>query len=217
MADDDKRGDAGDNALIAERRAKLAELRKAGVAYPNDFRRDALAADLHATYGARSDESLGSQPVRVRVAGRMMFKRVMGKASFAKLQDGSGQIQVYLQAQALGPAYDAFKDWDVGDILGVEGTLMRTRAGELSVRAETARLLVKGLRPLPDKWHGLADTETRYRQRYVDLIVNEAARETFQRRSQIVRWLRDFLDAQGFLEVETPMMQPIPGGALARP
>ncbi|MGQ0429604.1 MAG: lysine--tRNA ligase [Gammaproteobacteria bacterium] len=217
MANDETHAAADDNALIAERRGKLARLRQAGIAFPNDFRRDALAADLHATYAGRGDESLAAQPVRVRVAGRMLFKRVMGKASFAKLQDVSGQIQAYLQAQALGEAYAAFRSWDVGDILGVEGTLMRTRAGELSVRAESARLLVKALRPLPDKWHGLADTEIRYRQRYVDLIVNEAARETFRRRSRIVRWLRDFLDAQEFLEVETPMMQPIPGGAVARP
>jgi lysyl-tRNA synthetase class 2 len=208
---------ADENALIAERRAKLARLREAGVAFPNDFRRDALAADLHATYAERSDEWLAAHPVRVRVAGRMMAKRVMGKASFAKLQDGSGQLQVYLQAAALGEAYEAFKGWDVGDIVAAEGPLMRTRAGELSVRAESARLLVKSLRPLPDKWHGLADTETRYRRRYVDLIVNEAARETFRARTRVVRFLRDFLDAQGFLEVETPMMQPIPGGAVARP
>jgi lysyl-tRNA synthetase class 2 len=206
-----------ENALIAERRAKLARLREAGVAFPNDFRRDALAADLHATFTERSDEWLQAHPVRVRVAGRMMFKRVMGKASFAKLQDASGQIQAYLQAEALGAGYEAFKGWDVGDIIGVEGQLMRTRAGELSVRAGSARLLVKALRPLPDKWHGLADTETRYRRRYVDLIVNEAARATFRTRTRVVRFLRDFLDAQGFLEVETPMMQPIPGGAVARP
>ncbi|MBM4218702.1 MAG: lysine--tRNA ligase [Gammaproteobacteria bacterium] len=208
---------ADENALIAERRAKLARLREAGVAFPNDFRRDALAADLHATYAERSDEWLAAQPVRVRVAGRMMFKRVMGKASFAKLQDGSGQLQVYLQAGALGTAYEAFKSWDVGDIVAAEGALMRTRAGELSVRAEAVRLLVKSLRPLPDKWHGLVDTETRYRRRYVDLIVNQPARETFRTRTRVVRFLRDFLDAQGFLEVETPMMQPIPGGAVARP
>ncbi len=213
--DDSPTGD--ENALIAERRAKLARLREAGIAFPNDFRRDALAADLHATYPDRSDDWLAAHPVRVRVAGRMMFKRVMGKASFAKLQDGSGQIQVYLQSEALGAAYESFKGWDVGDIVAAEGLLMRTRAGELSVRTESVRLLVKSLRPLPDKWHGLADTELRYRRRYVDLIVNEAARETFRTRSRIVRYLRDFLDAQGFLEVETPMMQPIPGGAIARP
>ncbi len=206
-----------ENALIAERRAKLARLRESGGAFPNDFRRDALARDLHSTYGDRSEEWLSSNPVRVHVAGRMMFKRVMGKASFSKLQDGSGQIQLYLQAQALGAAYEDFKGWDIGDILGAQGVLMRTRAGELSVRVESARLLVKSLRPLPDKWHGLADTETRYRQRYVDLIVNETARGTFRTRTFVVRFLRNFLDALDFLEVETPMMQPIPGGALARP
>ena len=206
-----------DNALIAERRAKLAQLRESGIAFPNDFRRDALARDLQATYDGRSEDWLAANPVRVRVAGRMMFKRVMGKASFAKLQDASGQIQVYLQTGALGPYYEQFKGWDAGDIVGAEGRLMRTRAGELSVRAESVRLLVKSLRPLPDKWHGLVDTETRYRQRYVDLIVNQAARETFRTRTRVVRFLRDFLDALDFLEVETPMMQPIPGGAIARP
>ena len=206
-----------ENALIAERRAKLARLRESGGAFPNDFRRDALAHDLHATYGDRSDEWLVANPVRVRVAGRMMFKRIMGKASFAKLQDGGGQIQLYLQSEALGASYEEFKGWDVGDIVGAQGMLMRTRAGELSVRVESVRLLVKSLRPLPDKWHGLADTETRYRQRYVDLIVNETARATFRTRTHIVRFLRAFLDALDFLEVETPMMQPIPGGAVARP
>jgi lysyl-tRNA synthetase class 2 len=206
-----------ENALIAERRAKLARLRDGGIAYPNDFRRDALAGDLHATWGERSDEWLSANPVRVRVAGRMMFKRVMGKASFAKLQDTSGQVQAYLQSDTLGATYEEFKGWDVGDIVAVCGVLMRTRAGELSVRADSVRLLVKALRPLPDKWHGLADTETRYRRRYVDLIVSEASREVFRTRTRVIRYLRDFLDALGFLEVETPMMQPIPGGAVARP
>ena len=214
---EEKYVEADENALIAERRAKLARRREAGGAFPNDFRRDALAHDLHATYGDRGDELLAANPVRVRVAGRMMFKRVMGKASFAKLQDGSGQIQLYLQSQALGAAYDEFKGWDVGDILGAQGVLMRTKAGELSVRVQSVRLLVKSLRPLPDKWHGLADTETRYRQRYVDLIVNETARGTFRTRTHVVRFLRNFLDALDFLEVETPMLQPIPGGAVARP
>jgi lysyl-tRNA synthetase class 2 len=217
MSKDDERPPTDENALIAERRAKLARLREDGIAYPNDFRRDALAADLHATWGGRSDEWLGANPVRVRVAGRMMFKRVMGKASFAKLQDSSGQIQAYLQSEALGSAYEEFKGWDVGDIVAIIGVLMRTRAGELSVRAESLRLLVKALRPLPDKWHGLADTETRYRQRYVDLIVSESSREVFRTRTRVIRYLRDFLDVLGFLEVETPMMQPIPGGAVARP
>ncbi len=209
--------DSDENQLIAERRAKLAELRAQGNAFPNDFRRDALAGDLHATFDGHSNESLEAQAVRVHVAGRMMFKRVMGKASFAKLQDSSGQIQVYLQAGALGDGYEAFKGWDVGDIVAAEGTLMRTRAGELSVKAESLRLLTKSLRPLPDKWHGLSDTETRYRQRYVDLVVSEDSRRTFRTRTEIVRYLRAFLDSLGFMEVETPMMQPIPGGAAARP
>ncbi|GAC1454271.1 MAG: lysine--tRNA ligase [Steroidobacteraceae bacterium] len=210
-------GGGDENRLIAERRAKLTELRARGVAFPNDFRRDALAAQLHNAFGARPAEWFESNPTRVKVGGRMMFKRVMGKASFAKLADRTGQIQLFLQEEALGAAYDAFKGWDVGDILGASGVLFRTRTGELSVRVEALRLLVKSLRPLPDKWHGLADTETRYRRRYVDLIVSEPSRNVFRARARIVRYLRDFLDALDFLEVETPMMQPIPGGAAARP
>ncbi len=217
MSDDKPAAERDENQLMTERRAKLARLRGQGVAFPNDFRRDALAADLHATFSGHGSESLEAHPTRVRVAGRMMFKRVMGKASFAKLQDASGQLQVYLQSNVLGEAYEEFKGWDVGDIVGVVGTLMRTRAGELSVRAEELRLLTKSLRPLPDKWHGLTDTETRYRQRYVDLIVSEPSRRVFTTRTEAVRYLRAFLDAQGFMEVETPMMQPIPGGAVARP
>ena len=208
----------GENHLIAERRAKLAALRTQGLpAYPNDFRRDALAADLLATYAERDSRWLDANPVHVRVGGRMMFKRVMGKASFAKLADRSGAIQLFLQEDALGAAYAVFKDYDVGDILGAAGPLFRTRTGELSVRVTGLQLLVKSLRPLPDKWHGLADTETRYRQRYVDLVMNDASRAVFRTRTQIVRYLRDALDALDFLEVETPMMHPIPGGAAARP
>jgi lysyl-tRNA synthetase class 2 len=211
---------ADENKLIAERRAKLAGLRRgapAGGAFPNDFRRDALAGELQAAYGERSGEWLEANPTRVAVGGRLMFKRVMGKASFAKVADRTGQIQLYLQQETLGPVYEAFKSWDVGDILGASGLLFRTRTGELSVRADTLRLLVKSLRPLPDKWHGLADTETRYRRRYVDLVMSDASREVFRTRARVVRYLRDFLDALDFLEVETPMMQPIPGGAAARP
>jgi lysyl-tRNA synthetase class 2 len=216
--DNDGGGNGADeNKLIAERRAKLAELRRRGVAFPNDFRRDALAGELHASYGERSGEWLDANPTRVNVGGRLLFKRLMGKASFAKIADRTGQIQLYLQEEALGAAYEAFKGWDVGDIVAAGGVLFRTRTGELSVRVERLRLLTKSLRPLPDKWHGLADTETRYRQRYVDLIVSERSREVFRIRSRIVRYLRDFLDALDFLEVETPMMQPIPGGAVARP
>jgi lysyl-tRNA synthetase, class II len=207
-----------ENKLIAERRAKLAEARAAGQAFPNDFRRDALAGELHAAYGEREDGWFETNPTRVHVGGRMLFKRIMGKASFAKLADRTGQIQIFLQKEALGDAmYDAFKSWDVGDIIGAEGVLFRTKTGELSVKAERVRLLVKSLRPLPDKWHGLADTETRYRQRYVDLIVNESSRSVFRARTKVITYLRDFLDALDFLEVETPMMQPIPGGAAAKP
>jgi lysyl-tRNA synthetase class 2 len=207
-----------ENRLVAERRAKLAALRASGApAFPNDFRRDALAGDLQAGYGAAAAESLDARQVRVRIAGRMMLRRIMGKASFAKVQDGSGEIQLFLQRDLLGDTYEAFKGWDIGDILGAEGVLFRTRTGELSVRVESLRLLVKSLRPLPDKWHGLADTEARYRQRYVDLIMNESSRAVFARRTRLVRFLRDMLDALGFMEVETPMMQPIPGGAAARP
>jgi len=210
--------DGGDeHKLIAERRAKLAELRRHGSPFPNDFRRDALAGQLHDAFGERSGEWLEANPTRVKVGGRLMFKRLMGKASFAKIADRTGQIQLYLQQETLGEAYDAFKGFDVGDTLAAGGVLFRTKTGELSVRVEALRLLVKSLRPLPDKWHGLADTETRYRRRYLDLIVNEASRNVFRTRARIVRYLRDFLDALDFLEVETPMMQPIPGGATARP
>jgi lysyl-tRNA synthetase, class II len=206
-----------ENRLIAERRAKLTALRERGQAYPNEFRRDALAAELLSAYAESDAAWLEANPVQVRVGGRMMFKRVMGKASFAKLADRSGSIQLFLQESALGEAYEAFKDFDVGDILGARGPLFRTKTGELSVRVSGLKLLAKSLRPLPDKWHGLSDTETRYRMRYVDLLMNEASRAVFRTRSAIIRYLRDALDALDFLEVETPMMQPIPGGAAARP
>jgi lysyl-tRNA synthetase class 2 len=210
---------ADENKLIAERRGKLAALRgRGGPAFPNDFRRTALADQLHGAYGERDREWLEANPTRVSVGGRMMLKRSQGKVSFANIADRTGQIQLFLQKDALGEeAYADFKTWDVGDIVGATGLIFRTNAGELSVRVESLRLLVKSLRPLPDKWHGLADVETRYRRRYVDLIVNEASRNVFRTRAKIVRYLRDFLDALDFLEVETPMMQPIPGGAVARP
>jgi lysyl-tRNA synthetase class 2 len=206
-----------ENKLIAERRAKLAALRAHGNPFPNDFRRDALAADLLAGYGGKAPEWFDANPVRVHVAGRMIAKRVMGKASFAHLADRSGRIQLFLQRDALGETYEQFKTWDVGDHLGAEGALFVTKTGELSVRVDRLRLLAKSLRPLPDKWHGMADVDLRYRQRYVDLIVNDDSRTVFKTRTTIVRYLRDFLDAMDFLEVETPMMQPIPGGAAARP
>ena len=209
--------DTDENHLIAERRAKLAKLRERGNAFPNDFRRSALAGHLLTAYGGKSAELLDAEAIRVSVAGRMRVKRVMGKASFAKLEDSSGAIQLFLQQQSLGAVYDEFKTWDVGDVIGAEGTLFRTKTGELSVRVERLVLLTKSLRPLPDKWHGIADTELRYRRRYVDLIMNEESRRVFETRSTIVRYLRAFLDARGFLEVETPMLHPIPGGAAARP
>jgi len=207
-----------ENKLIAERRRKLDQLRESGNAFPNDFRREAIAGALHAAYDGHSAETLAGESVRVAVAGRMMAKRVMGKSSFVKLQDRSGQIQVFVQRDAVGEErYSEFKKWDVGDIVGATGTLMRTKTGELSVAAESLRLLVKSLRPLPEKWHGIADQELRLRQRYLDLIVSEQTREVFARRSELIRFIRRYLDSLDFVEVETPMMHPIPGGAAARP
>jgi len=204
-----------DNKLVEERREKLKALRAKGNAYPNDFRRKDFSRDLVSRFGARSKEDLEKEKPPAVVAGRMMLKRVMGKASFATLQDGSGQIQAYITQDV--PGYDEFKHWDLGDLLGVEGHLFRTMKGELTVHAAKIRLLAKALRPLAEKFHGLSDQEMRYRQRYVDLIVNPSAREVFQKRSQIVQALRELLQAEGYIEVETPMMQPIPGGAVARP
>ena len=209
--------DNDENHLIAERRAKLAKLRERGVPFPNDFRRDALAGDLLTAYGERTPEALDAQAVQVAVAGRLRVKRVMGKASFVKIEDSSGPLQLFLQRETLGEVYDQFKTWDVGDIVGAAGVLFKTKTGELSVKVDRLVLLTKSLRPLPDKWHGIADTELRYRRRYVDLIMNEDSRRVFETRSRIVRYLRAFLDARGFLEVETPMLHPIPGGAAARP
>ena len=209
---------AEENKLIAERRGKLAALRARGPAFPNDYRRTALAGDLQSAYEEQTGEWLDANPTRVSVGGRMRSKRTMGKVSFANIADRTGQIQLFLQKDAVGAqAYEDFKSWDVGDIVGASGVLFRTKTGELSVRVDGLRLLVKSLRPLPDKWHGLADVETRYRQRYVDLIVNETSRNVFRTRARVIRYLRDFLDSLDFIEVETPMMQPIPGGAVARP
>ncbi|CBA15851.1 lysine--tRNA ligase [Xanthomonas albilineans] len=209
-----------ENSLIAERRAKLAALRAQGVAYPNDFRRSDFAGDVQAEFADLerwTADALEAQGRSLRLAGRLLAKRVMGKASFVQLQDESGRIQLYLQANALGAAYDAFKGWDIGDIIAVEGGLTRTKTGELSIKATALRLLTKALRPLPDKWHGLSDVEQRYRQRYVDLIVSPEARAVFVKRSKIIRAMRAWLDARRFLEVETPMMHYIPGGATAKP
>jgi lysyl-tRNA synthetase class 2 len=216
MTDETNRPD--ENKLIAERRAKLGALREQGNAFPNDFRRNAIAEELHQTFAAHDKETLEEEQVGVSVAGRMMAKRVMGKASFIKLQDRSGQIQVRLERDRLPEGvYQAFKKWDVGDIVGAQGVLFRTNTGELTVMAGEVSLLTKSLRPLPEKWAGLSDQETRYRQRYVDLIINEKSRETFRKRSEIITYMRGFLESLDFLEVETPMMQVTPGGAIARP
>ncbi len=206
------------NQIIEERRGKLRALREAGNAFPNDFDRTHLADDLHETYGQKSHDDLETSQVEVAVAGRMMLKRVMGKASFATIQDMSGRIQLYITRDALGEqAYDAFKHWDLGDILGAQGTLFRTKTGELSIKVSALRLLSKALRPLPEKFHGLTDQEQRYRQRYLDLITNPDAQRVFKARSRMIQAIREFFVARGYLEVETPMMQPIPGGAAARP
>ena len=217
-----------DNQLIAERREKLRALREAqgnggSVAFPNNFKPGHKAAQLHLEHSAATNESLEATPVNVSVAGRMMLKRVMGKASFATIQDGSlgevgGRIQLYVTRDAVGEElYAAFKHWDLGDIVGAEGLLMKTKTGELSVKVTSLRLLTKSLRPLPDKFHGMADQEQKYRQRYVDLITDEQARKRFVARSKAVSGLREFMVSHGFLEVETPMLHPIPGGANAKP
>lgn len=207
-----------ESALIAERRRKLHERRAIGNAFPNDFRRNALAEELHCTYGSHDGGKLRDDDVHVRVAGRLMVKRVMGKNSFVKLQDRTGQIQLRLERDRLpNGVYQDFRKWDVGDIVGATGSLFKTQTGELTVMADSVRLLTKSLRPLPEKFHGLADQETRYRQRYVDLIVNEGSREVFRIRARIVAYIRAFMESQDFLEVETPMMQTIPGGAIAKP
>ncbi len=207
-----------ENHIIAERRAKLAEWRQTGQAYPNDFARENTAGKISENYEARTLDELAAAPVEVRVAGRIMLKRVMGKASFITIQDLSGRIQGYVSRDQVGEeSYAAFKRWDLGDIVGAVGTLFRTRSGELTVQCTEIRLLAKSLRPLPEKFHGLTDQEQKYRLRYVDLITNEQSRFTFVVRSRIVQSIRNFMVKHGFLEVETPMMHPIPGGATARP
>jgi lysyl-tRNA synthetase class 2 len=218
MEKDDNAPKQDENQIVAERRAKLKALREAGNAFPNDFRRDRLAGELHAGYGDKSNEELEPAHIQVAVAGRMMLKRVMGKASFATIQDMSGRIQLYITRDEVGESvYEQFKHWDLGDIIGAQGTLFRTRAGELSVKVRNLRLLSKSLYPLPEKFHGLADQEQRYRQRYLDLITNPESQRVFKMRSRIIQTMREFFVSRGYLEVETPMMQAIPGGAAARP
>lgn len=207
-----------ENRLIAERREKLAQWRQSGAAFPNDFTRENTAGKLDELYGDKEAEALEAMPVAVKVAGRVMLKRVMGKASFITIQDLSGRVQLYVQRDSVGEAvYADFKHWDIGDIVGCVGTLFKTRTGELTVKADEIRLLTKSLRPLPDKFHGLTDQETKYRQRYVDLIMSEESRFTFVARSRLVQSIRNYMTGHGFLEVETPMMHPIPGGASAKP
>ncbi len=204
--------------LLEARRARLAELRASGWDYPNDFRRDATADELLREYGERSREELERDAPRVRVAGRMVLRRLMGRAAFLHLQDGSGRIQLHARRDLLGEtAYADFKRWDLGDLCGAVGTLFRTRTGELTVAAEQLLLLSKAVRPPPEKHHGLADRELRYRRRYLDLLYNEEVRRVFTLRALLLRTLRARLTEQGFTEVETPMMHPIPGGAAARP
>jgi lysyl-tRNA synthetase class 2 len=204
-----------ENKLIEERREKLKALRSQGIAFPNDFRRKDFSRDLASHFGEKSKEDLEKEKPPATVAGRMVLKRVMGKASFATLQDQTGRIQAYITQEV--PGYEAFKHWDLGDIVGVEGWLFKTMKGELTVHAKSLRLLVKALRPLPEKFHGMADQEMKYRQRYVDLIVTPKSRDVFEKRIKIVEALRTVMRGDGYLEVETPMMQPIPGGAVARP
>ncbi|CNF11692.1 lysine--tRNA ligase [Yersinia mollaretii] len=207
------------NSELQARREKLAVLREKGIAFPNDFRREHLSDQLHAEYGSKENEELEALNIEVTVAGRMMTRRIMGKASFVTLQDVGGRIQLYVSRDDLpeGVYNEEFKKWDLGDILGARGKLFKTKTGELSIHCSELRLLTKALRPLPDKFHGLADQETRYRQRYLDLIANDESRKTFQVRSQVMSGIRSFMVEKGFMEVETPMMQVIPGGAAARP
>jgi lysyl-tRNA synthetase, class II len=206
------------NKLVAERREKLAAIRAQGVAFPNDFKPAHRAEPLHTQYDPIEGPELEAQAVHVSVGGRLMLKRVMGKACFGTLQDATGRIQVYVTLDAVGAdALAAFKHWDLGDILGAEGTLMKTKTGELSIRVTSIRLLTKALRPLPDKFHGMTDQEQKYRQRYVDLIVDEHSRARFIARSKAMASIRQFMVDHQFLEVETPMMHPIPGGANAKP
>jgi lysyl-tRNA synthetase class 2 len=207
-----------ENDLILQRKAKLAELRSEGNAYPNDFRRDSLSQDLHAKYGEFDNEAFEANPKNVSVAGRIMLQRIMGKASFITLQDMDGQIQAYLRSNDLPEGqYQNFKTWDLGDIAGISGKLFKTKTGELTIHADSVRLLTKSLRPLPEKHAGLVDTEQRYRKRYLDLLTNEDSLKVFKLRSQIIGEIRSFFGEQDYLEVETPMMHSVLGGAAAKP
>lgn len=203
--------------ILKIRREKLAEMREAGEAFPNDFSRKDYAADVLDAFDEQSKEDLEALKQTVTVAGRLMLRRVMGKASFIHLQDMTGRIQVYVRRDDLPEGvYQSFKKWDIGDIVGAEGVLFKTKTGELSIHASEIRLLTKSLRPLPEKFHGLSDTEQRYRQRYLDLMMNEDTRKVFDVRSRLILAMRQYLRGKRFTEVETPMMQPIPGGGRLR-
>jgi lysyl-tRNA synthetase class 2 len=207
-----------ENEIIAQRRAKLADLRQQGNPFPNDFRRTDLALALHEEHEEKSKDELAAANIETRVAGRIMLRRVMGKASFLTIQDRSGRVQIYVRQSDVGDAaYHEFSKWDIGDIIGVTGSVMKTNKGELSVHATEIRMLTKSLRPMPEKHAGLTDTQTRYRQRYLDLMMNEETRDVFVKRSKIINSIRNFFIDREFMEVETPMMQAIPGGAAAAP
>jgi len=215
---DDNLPPVDENKLIAERKAKLSALREQGQAFPNDFRRNAYCTDVLKEFAEKTNEELEADRQYFSVAGRMMLRRVMGKASFVSIQDMSGRIQLYVTRDAIGEeVYAAFKHWDIGDILGAVGYVFRTKTGELSLHIEKLRLLTKALRPLPDKFHGIADQELKYRQRYVDLIMSEDTRRAFRIRSQVIDGIRRYMAGRDFMEVETPMMHVIPGGAAAKP
>ena len=219
MNDNTNDNQLDENEQIRQRREKLTQIRETGNPFPNTFRPENSAKVLHAELNNLSKEELEKKAIEVVVAGRLMTRRIMGKASFANLQDETGQIQVYVQRDALAEGFynEQFKKWDIGDIVGAKGVVFKTNKGELSVKVSSIELLVKSLRPLPEKFHGLTDTETKYRQRYVDLIMNEQSRNVFKTRSAIINYIRQFLIEKDYLEVETPMMQAIPGGAVARP
>ncbi|WP_374421330.1 lysine--tRNA ligase [Chromobacterium sp.] len=207
-----------ENQIMAERRQKLKSIREQRIAFPNDFKRSHFAQVLQDAHAGKEKEALEAEKIEVAVAGRMMLKRVMGKASFATLQDGSGRIQAYISNDGVGEEqHGEFKHWDLGDIVAIKGVLFKTKTGELTVQASEVRLLSKNIRPLPEKFHGITDQETKYRQRYADLIMNEDSRQTFIKRSKIIQKVRDVMVGEGYLEVETPMMHPIPGGAAAKP
>jgi lysyl-tRNA synthetase class 2 len=218
MSDQKEQAPQDENKLIAVRREKLAEIKKQGNAYPNDFRRENFSEALHAEYDQFDKETLAEKDISVSLAGRLMAKRVMGKASFAQVQDMTGRMQLFVQRDTLPEGhYQTFKGWDIGDIISVEGVLFKTKTDELSVRVASINLLTKSLQPLPEKFHGLTDQEQRYRQRYVDLIMNDDSRKVFQIRSKVVSFIRHYLVDNNFMEVETPMMHVIPGGATAKP